>query len=115
MAGYLVKHGNNLYLVTRGGSNYCLATSQEVNLREAIASYIDSISDSSISASFSGDIVTFSFPAATPEIANAIVNGLGDGKLVTLGVVRNTGHSNNIILGYSRNSNQDRARKQARG
>ena len=83
--------------------------------RAEVAAYIDSISDSSIQASYNSDTVTFTFPAATPKVARAIANGLGDGKLVTLGVVRNTGYSDNILLGYIQTSRQDRTRKQARG
>ena len=84
--------------------------------RTEVAAYINSISDSSISLSVSGDSATFTFPAATPGVARAIAEGLGDGNLVTIGVVRNSAKSNNTILGYAYHDyHQDRSRKQDRG
>jgi len=87
-----------------------------VATRAEVAAYIDSISNSAISLSVSGDTATFTFPAATPKVARAIANGLGDGNLVTIGAVRNTGYSDNILLGYSPGVEQPaKNRKQDRG
>jgi hypothetical protein len=87
-----------------------------VATRTEVAAYIDSISNSAISLSVNGDIATFTFPAATPEVARAIANGLGDGNLVTIGAVRNTGHSDNVLLGYGPGVEQPaKNRKQDRG